>query len=107
MGILGTPFAPLLDQLPSDRRDALETDLLRRFAGYGARSRSMRSMRHRTDKQVHRRALRALTLRRLVRATCRSSKTAVQLALPRLRAWGASSHSARAWGICARSYGTT
>jgi ubiquinone/menaquinone biosynthesis C-methylase UbiE len=32
LGILGTPFAPLLDQLPRDRRDALEADLVRRFA---------------------------------------------------------------------------
>lgn len=32
VGILGTPFAPLLDQLPRDRRDALEADLVRRFA---------------------------------------------------------------------------
>jgi ubiquinone/menaquinone biosynthesis C-methylase UbiE len=32
LGILGTPFAPLLDQLPQDRRDAIETDLVRRFA---------------------------------------------------------------------------
>lgn len=32
LGILGTPFAPLLDQLPSDRRDALQADLVRRFA---------------------------------------------------------------------------
>jgi ubiquinone/menaquinone biosynthesis C-methylase UbiE len=32
LGVLGTPFAPLLDQLPSDRRAALDTDLLRRFA---------------------------------------------------------------------------
>lgn len=32
LGVLGTPFAPLLDQLPSERRDALEADLVRRFA---------------------------------------------------------------------------
>ncbi len=32
LGIFGTPFAPLLDQLPQDRRDAIETDLVRRFA---------------------------------------------------------------------------
>jgi ubiquinone/menaquinone biosynthesis C-methylase UbiE len=32
LGILGTPFAPLLDRLPRDRRDALEADLVRRFA---------------------------------------------------------------------------
>ncbi|MGH2862118.1 MAG: class I SAM-dependent methyltransferase [Solirubrobacteraceae bacterium] len=32
LGILGTPFAPLLGQLPRDRRDALEADLARRFA---------------------------------------------------------------------------
>lgn len=31
LGILGTPFAPLLAELPSDRRDALEADLARRF----------------------------------------------------------------------------
>ncbi|MFZ1992852.1 MAG: methyltransferase domain-containing protein [Solirubrobacteraceae bacterium] len=31
-GLLGTPFAPLLDQLSRDRRDTLEADLLRRFA---------------------------------------------------------------------------
>jgi ubiquinone/menaquinone biosynthesis C-methylase UbiE len=31
-GILGTPFAPLLDQLSSERRSALEADLVRRFA---------------------------------------------------------------------------
>ncbi len=32
LGVLGTPFAPLLDQLPRDRRDAFEADLGRRFA---------------------------------------------------------------------------
>ncbi len=32
LGILGTPFAPLLDALPADRRAELESDLLRRFA---------------------------------------------------------------------------
>jgi ubiquinone/menaquinone biosynthesis C-methylase UbiE len=32
LGVLGTPFAPLLDQLPRDRRDAIEADLVRRFA---------------------------------------------------------------------------
>jgi ubiquinone/menaquinone biosynthesis C-methylase UbiE len=32
LGVLGTPFAPLLDQLQSDRRNALEADLVRRFA---------------------------------------------------------------------------
>lgn len=32
VGILGTPFAPALDQLPPDRREALEDELLRRFA---------------------------------------------------------------------------
>lgn len=32
LGVLGTPFAPLLDQLPADRRGALEADLVRRFA---------------------------------------------------------------------------
>ncbi|MGH2872080.1 MAG: class I SAM-dependent methyltransferase, partial [Solirubrobacteraceae bacterium] len=31
-GILGTPFAPLLDQLSSERRRALEAELVRRFA---------------------------------------------------------------------------
>lgn len=31
LGILGTPFAALLDQLQGDRRDALEADLVRRF----------------------------------------------------------------------------
>ena len=31
-GILGTPFAPLLDRLPPERRDALEADLSRRFS---------------------------------------------------------------------------
>ena len=37
LGILGTPFAPLLDQLPPNRRDALEADLLRRFAPSASR----------------------------------------------------------------------
>jgi hypothetical protein len=32
VGVIGTPFAPLLDQLPPDRRKALEADLVRRFA---------------------------------------------------------------------------
>jgi SAM-dependent methyltransferase len=32
LGVLGTPFAPLLVQLPNDRRDALQADLVRRFA---------------------------------------------------------------------------
>ncbi len=32
LGILGTPFAPLLDQLTTDGRDAFEADLARRFA---------------------------------------------------------------------------
>lgn len=32
LGVLGTPFAPLLDQLTRERRDALEADLARRFA---------------------------------------------------------------------------
>ncbi len=32
LGILGTPFAPLLDELPKNRRTALEADLIRRFA---------------------------------------------------------------------------
>jgi len=32
LGVLGTPFAPLLEQLPADRRAALEADLVRRFA---------------------------------------------------------------------------
>ena len=32
LGILGTPFAPLLGQLPPERRDALEAELLRRFS---------------------------------------------------------------------------
>lgn len=32
LGILGTPFAPLLAQLPRDRRDALKLDLVHRFA---------------------------------------------------------------------------
>lgn len=32
LGILGTPFAPLVDQLPRNRRGALEADLVRRFA---------------------------------------------------------------------------
>lgn len=32
LGILGTPFAPLLDQLPLERRDALEAGLLHRFS---------------------------------------------------------------------------
>lgn len=34
LGILGTPFAPLLDQLSRDRRGALEADLVRRFAPF-------------------------------------------------------------------------
>jgi len=32
LGILGTPFAPLLDQLPPEHRDALEAELRRRFS---------------------------------------------------------------------------
>ena len=32
LGLLGTPFAPLLDRLPRDRRDVIEADLVRRFA---------------------------------------------------------------------------
>ena len=32
LGILGTPFAPLLDRLAPERRDALEADLRRRFS---------------------------------------------------------------------------
>ncbi|MGH2896279.1 MAG: hypothetical protein ACRDPM_23825, partial [Solirubrobacteraceae bacterium] len=32
LAVLGTPFAPLLDQLRRHRRNALEADVVRRFA---------------------------------------------------------------------------
>jgi len=31
-GVFGTPYAPLVNRLPMDRRDALEAELVRRFA---------------------------------------------------------------------------